>query len=184
MFYFKTKMSTRRDTQKAFRKIQHERDKQIREREGADEAVTYVDSSRNISVNLGEDDLKADMEEQGICMATEDFGAPSSMMLHNEAVYHLKMGNMKQATDCVERAQGMLLEKGDMQILTTLAEIELKKGDYPKALKTSGTIMRTEKTNLKAIFVRAEALFNMCDFEHALMLYHKGKKNTTHMIIF
>ena len=94
--------------------------------------MVYVDSSRNISVNLGEDDLKQDMEEQGICTVMEDGGGPSSLMLHNEAIYHLKMGKMKQATNCLERAQDML-ETEDMPILTTLAEIELKKGNYPKA---------------------------------------------------
>ena len=97
--------------------------------------MVYVDSSRNISVNLGEDDLKQDMEEQGICTVMEDSGGPSSLMLHNEAVHHLKMGKMKLATNCLERAQDML-ETEDMQILTTLGEIELKKGNYPKALKT------------------------------------------------
>ena len=115
------------------------------------------------------------MEEQGMCTVMEDGGGPSGVMLHNEAIHHLKMGKLKQATDCVERAQDML-DTEDMTILTTLAEIELKKGNYPQALKTSGAIIRNEKTNLKAIFVRAEALFNLCDFEHALVLYHKGKR--------
>ena len=171
------KNSKRRDRQKEFRKIKHDRDKQIRQRTKADEEVVYVDSSRNISVNLGEDDLKQDMEEQGICTIMEDGGGPSSLMLHNEAIHHLKMGKMKQATNCLERAQNML-DTEDMPILTTLAEVELKKGNYPKALKTSGAIIRNEKTNLKAILVRAEALFNLCDFEHALVLYHKGNINS------
>ena len=100
-------------------------------------------------------------------------GGPSSLMLHNEAIHHLKMGKMKQATNCLLRAQDML-DTEDIPMLTTLAMIELKTGNYPQALKTSGAIIRNEKTNLKAIFVRAEALFNLCDFEHALVLYHKG----------
>ena len=165
---------SRRDTQKEFRKVARERDKQMRQRQKADEEVTYVDNNRNISVNIGTDDLKQDMEEQGICHVTEEDGGPNCAMLHHEALYHLKMRRLKQATDCAEKAQEMLQTDEDTHILTTLAEIEMKKGNYQKALKTSGTILRMEKSNLRAIFVRAEALFNMCDFEHALVLYHKG----------
>ena len=168
------KVARRRDTQKEFRKIKHERDRQIRNRMQASEETVYVDSSRNISVNLGEDDLKQDMEEQGICTVTDDPVGPSAMMLHKEAMHHLTKKKIMEATTCVEKALD-LLEGPDFQILTTQAEIELKRGNYPAALKTSGAILVNEKSNLRAIFVRAEALFNLCDFEHALVLYHRGK---------
>ena len=165
---------SKRDTQKEFRKIARERDKQMRQRQKADEEVTYVDNNRNISVNIGTDDLKQDMEEKGIYHVTDDPEGPNCEMLHHEALHHLKMKKLKQATVCAEKAQKMVQTDEDTHILTTLAEIEMKKGNYQKALKISGTILRMDKSNLRAIFVRAEALFNMCDFERALVLYHKG----------
>ena len=164
----------KRDTERDFRKIKHERDKQIRARNQAQEEVVYVDSSRNISVNYGEDDLKQDMETQGLCTVTEDRRGPSSLMLHNEAIHHLRNRNMLEAKICVEKAQD-LLEDTDFNILTTQAELELQKGNYNAALKTSGTILTNVKTKLESIFVKAECLFNLYFFEHLLALYHKGK---------
>ena len=163
----------KRDTEKEFRRIRHERDKQMRKRMLATEEVVYVDTSRNISVNLGEDDLKQDMEEQGICTATDDSTGPTSSMLHKEAIYHLMKGKTKQATSCIEKAEE-LLDTPDYNILTTQTEIEMKKGNYLSALKISGNILVKQKNNLKAIFLRAESLFNLCDFEHALVLYNRG----------
>jgi hypothetical protein len=38
-----------------------------------------------------------------------------------------------------------------------------------------------DKTFVKAIYAKAESLYNTCDFEHALIFYHRGqvsKKST------
>ena len=36
--------------------------------------------------------------------------------------------------------------------------------------------MKTDKNNVKAILIKAESLFNCCQFEHALLLFHRGQK--------
>ena len=173
----------KRDAEKEFRRIKHEKDKQIRQRMQAESEVVYVDTSRNISVNLGEEDLKEDMEEQGICTETEEPGGSTSTILHKEAIHHLKKKNMEQATNCVEKAQDML-ESVDYSILTTQAELELQKGNYRVALKTSGIVLSEEKRNRKATFVKAVALFNLCNFEHALVLYHKAARMSPDSLVF
>ena len=60
--------------------------------------------------------------------------------------------------------------------MTTQAELEFEKGDYKAALKILGTVLtKKNKNSWKAIFVKAESLFHLCDFEHALIMYHKGR---------
>ena len=159
-----------------YQKIQSSINKQNKKRENADEEVTYVDSSRNISVALGEEDLKQDLSEQGLSTGlTQDVGGPSSNQFHKEALYHLKKNNVFHALECATKAQD-LAEKTDYDILTTQATLEFQKGEYRAALKTCGTVLKQKnKQNWKAIYVKAECLFNLCDFEHALIMYHKGR---------
>ena len=44
-----------------------------------------------------------------------------------------------------------------------------------EALKAAEIVMSKDKTNTNAILVKAEALYNTCFFEHALVLFHRGK---------
>ena len=51
--------------------------------------------------------------------------------------------------------------------------------DYREALKVSEAILDTScDMNYKwmAMYVKAESLFNMCDFEHALVFYLRAKR--------
>ena len=150
--------------------------KQIKKREAIDDEVTYVDSNRNIAVVLGEEDLKADLNEQGLAeVLPSEEGVQSCDLFHREAFYHFKKKNFIDALQCAEKAQD-LTEETDLDVLTLQAELELQTGDYQSALKSAGTILVQRKNSWKAIYIRAECLYNMCEFEHALIMYHKGKK--------
>ena len=51
--------------------------------------------------------------------------------------------------------------------------------DYREALKVSEAILDTScDMNYKwmAMYVKAESLFNMCDFEHAMVFYLRAKR--------
>ena len=162
-----------------FQKIKSSIIKQTRSREVADEEVTYVDASHNISVALGEEDLKQDLTEQGLSKGIIKDG-PSKFLFHKEAVYHLKKGNLNHAIECAAKAQE-LSEETDYDILTTQAGLQFQAGDYKAALKTAGTVLsQNNKNSWKAIFIKAECFYNLCDFEHALIMYHKGNLIKTH----
>ena len=149
--------------------------KQIKKREAIDDEVTYVDSNRNIAVVLGEEDLKADLNQQGLCVGldSEDAVRPCDLF-HRKALYHFKKKNFTNALQCATRAQDST-DETDFDILTLQAELELQTGDYPSALKNAGTVLRERKTSWKAVLIKAECLYNLCEFEHALIMYHKGK---------
>ncbi len=36
-------------------------------------------------------------------------------------------------------------------------------------------MLKADKTYVKALLVKAEALYNTCNFEHALVLFHRGQ---------
>ena len=146
-----------------FQKIKSSINKQTKIREVADEEVTYVDASRNISVALGEEDLKQDLTEQGISKGIIKDG-PSKFLFHKEALYHLKKGNLNHAIECAAKAQE-LSEETDYDILTTQAGLQFQAGDYKAALKTSGAVLsENEKNSWKTIFIKAECFYNLYDF--------------------
>ena len=159
-----------------FQQLKSGINKQNRKRENADEEVTYIDSSRNIAVVLGEEDLKENLNDQGLtsCLSSEDAGVHPSDLLRREAFYHFKKKNFIHALECATRAQDQT-EETDFDILILQAELELHTGDFKSALKTAGTVLRERKKSRKAIFIKAECLYNLCQFEHALIMYHKGK---------
>ena len=159
-----------------FQNIKSSVSKQTKTREVADEEVMYIDSSRNISVAFGEEDLKENLNEQGLDtgILQEEKGVPTSDLFHREALYHFKKKNFAHALECAARAQD-LLEEVDYDILTTQADLEFQNGNYNNALKIAGTVLREKKKSWKAIYIKAECLYNLCEFEHALIMYHKGR---------
>jgi hypothetical protein len=51
-------------------------------------------------------------------------------------------------------------------------------GNWENALEAAEDVLDEDKQNIKAIFVKAEALFNICEFEHSLVLFHRGLVRT------
>merc|ERR1711892_1089877 len=49
-------------------------------------------------------------------------------------------------------------------------------GSNLEAQKCAEMVLKREPTCVKAIIVKAESLYNVCDFEHALVLFTKGRK--------
>ena len=82
----------------------------------------------------------------------------------------------------METAMGSLFvaekmsETLNFDVLITKAEALLTLGDYRAALRAAETILCTRKQSIEAMRVKADSLFNLCDFEHALVTYYRGKK--------
>lgn len=148
--------------------------RQAKKRDAIEEEVTYVDTNRNIAVVMGDEDLMEKLNEQGLshCLVAEE-GVQTQDLLFREAFYHFKKKRFGHALQCATRAQE-LSEETDLDILTLQAELEVQTGDYQAALKSAGTILRENKNNWKALFIKAECLYNLCEFEHALIMYYRG----------
>ena len=48
-------------------------------------------------------------------------------------------------------------------------------GYWKHATIAAEIVLSTDKNFVKAIYAKAEALYNTCQFEHALVLFHQGK---------
>ncbi len=48
-------------------------------------------------------------------------------------------------------------------------------GNWDLALESAQQVLEVDKYFVKAIYVKAEALYNTCNFEHALIYYHRGQ---------
>ena len=59
--------------------------------------------------------------------------------------------------------------------MTSLARCYLLMGNWEYAKLCSELVLECDPDFVKAIYARAEALYNTCQFEHALVLYHRGK---------
>jgi hypothetical protein len=48
-------------------------------------------------------------------------------------------------------------------------------GEWEQALKAGEMVLQKKPTNTKAMLVKGEALFNLCQFEHALVWFYRGQ---------
>ncbi len=59
--------------------------------------------------------------------------------------------------------------------LATAAKCHLKLGNWSAAIRAAEMVISMDKKCAKAILVKAEALFNICQFEHALVFFYRGQ---------
>ena len=61
--------------------------------------------------------------------------------------------------------------------MTLLADIYLKSNDWGNATNAADMVLKKDKRSNKARLVKAEALFNVCQFEHAMVHFNRGMVN-------
>ena len=64
--------------------------------------------------------------------------------------------------------------------MTLLAEIYLKTNDWSNATSAAELVLKKDPKSNKARLVKAEALFNVCQFEHAMVHFHRGMVRSDH----
>ena len=57
----------------------------------------------------------------------------------------------------------------------TRARCYLLMGLWEHAAVAADTVLAEDKTFVRALLVKAEALYNTCSFEHALVIFHRGQ---------
>jgi hypothetical protein len=48
-------------------------------------------------------------------------------------------------------------------------------GNWHLALEAAEQVLVVDKNFIKAVYVKAESLYNTCDFEHALIFFYRGQ---------
>ena len=58
--------------------------------------------------------------------------------------------------------------------MNLLAELYLKSNDWGNATHAADMVLQKDKKSTKARLVKAEALFNVCQFEFAMVHFNRG----------
>ena len=61
------------------------------------------------------------------------------------------------------------------EALFTTAICHKRMCQWPEALEKADKVLALNSKFVRAILLKAEALFNLCRFEHSLVLFHRGK---------
>ena len=108
-------------------------------------------------------------------------------MLFNEALFFIHNNKPMQSKSCIDKLMESELEETcAVELLITKAESELLSGKYKESLKTVTAVLRNSLENIgeqkrnKLMKIRAEVLFNIGDFEHALLIYYKSRSTRCH----
>ena len=67
--------------------------------------------------------------------------------------------------------------------MVLLACIYLKTNQWANATSAADLVLKKDKRSNKARLVKAEALFNVCQFEHAMVHFHRGMVSKVEIIL-
>ena len=83
----------------------------------------------------------------------------------------------EKALVCINQA----LEMNRYSLAATLAKARchLLLGNWKTAIRAAEEVLLVDPMNMRGLLVKAESLFNLCFFEHALVLFHRGKVYNT-----
>uniref|UniRef100_A0A8D9ENR6 Outer dynein arm-docking complex subunit 4 n=1 Tax=Cacopsylla melanoneura TaxID=428564 RepID=A0A8D9ENR6_9HEMI len=95
-------------------------------------------------------------------------------ILCDEAAGHAKIHEYHKAIKDYDVA--LELNPTDKNALVARSKCYLLLGESQKALEDAETALENDKSFIRAIFQKAEALYHLGDFEHSLMYYHRGLK--------
>ena len=124
--------------------------------------MTFVPHCKNISDNTGVD-----------CEVS-----------HRQAEHFIKKSNFQCALKCIEQARMGYLQQNEgerefgekfVAIVSTQAICLLKLGDFITAKKFAEEVL-VRTTSPEAQYVKAESLYNLCEFEHALVTFYRGRR--------
>ncbi|XP_044267653.1 outer dynein arm-docking complex subunit 4 isoform X2 [Tribolium madens] len=115
------------------------------------------------------DERKRQRTESMIKLANQK---KESKLWYEEANSHIKVGNLAKAIYSYNKA--LELNPTEKSALVARSKCYILLGQPENALKDAETALNIDKTYLRAIYQKAEALYYLGDFEHSLMYYHRG----------
>ncbi|XP_052131310.1 outer dynein arm-docking complex subunit 4-like, partial [Frankliniella occidentalis] len=80
--------------------------------------------------------------------------------------------------------QALQLCPEDKTALVARSKCYLLLGQPRLALQDAENALGPDRSNVRAIFQKAEALYHMGDFEHSLMYYHRGLRLRPELAVF
>ncbi|CAB4068995.1 unnamed protein product [Lepeophtheirus salmonis] len=142
------------------------RRRKSRQNDPKEAPAIYVDKDRAISVAGGAEDLKGDiLKHRGNLIKSNrsvECEAAELQIILDQAHHEIRRGDPWKAMSYLER-----------QCLVALNR-------HQEALDTMDLVLLKERTNHSRAFgIKGDALYNLGQFEHALLNYHRGMRHAT-----
>ena len=162
------------------KQVLHQAGKNEKERKKAENHVSYVDLSRNSSVVIDTVDL-ADAIKKTPGSIPE---SPKPEVFFNMAKNLMVKQQFEDAIKCLKLAQ-YAIKPADPHgpdlpisilpdVLCALARCYLKLGQFQTCLSLVQLVLIENPRCISAIWIKAESLYNTCDFERAMALFYRG----------
>ena len=158
-------------------KIKNEKNKELAVVEKQGTGDMYIDKTRGIGVGMGVADVKETMMdyEDQMAMAGKltDADVLHLHILMEQASNELRRHKPEQALTYLNT--GLRKDKRCIEMLELKGKCYTEMNRYREALEAADYILIEcrEKSNSTALAVKASALYNLGDFEHALLSFHR-----------
>ncbi|XP_052131208.1 zinc finger CCCH domain-containing protein 7B-like [Frankliniella occidentalis] len=145
----------------------------------------YTDKDRAAAVQMGHRDIKQSLrmkrhQERVHALQLPEEADGSTLLALGQ--YELRQGNTDIAIAFVNKALQLCPE--DKTALVARSKCYLLLGQPRLALQDAENALGPDRSNVRAIFQKAEALYHMGDFEHSLMYYHRGLRLRPELAVF
>ncbi|XP_065089467.1 outer dynein arm-docking complex subunit 4 [Ochlerotatus camptorhynchus] len=135
----------------------------------------YTDKDRAAAVSIGNFDIKQNLinkrrQERNEALQIPEEADPGAILALG--MREIKNRNLDNAVHFISKALEM--NTNDQSALVARSKCYLQLGEPAKALQDAETALLLEKTNIRAIYQKAEALYYLGQFEHSLMFFHRG----------
>ena len=137
----------------------------------------YVDSTRQIGVGMGVTDVKETMQEYEDQVAMmgklSDADQQNVHILLEQAAYELRQHKPEKAMSYIMK--GLRKDCRNIELLELKGRCYVDMNNHREALASADEILvgQREKDNATAHAVKASALYNLGDFEHSLLSFHR-----------
>ncbi|XP_069669092.1 outer dynein arm-docking complex subunit 4 isoform X2 [Periplaneta americana] len=135
----------------------------------------YTDKDRAAAVNMGSHDIKQSLkmkrrQDRTKALQIPEEAEPGTLLALGSR--EMRSGDVSIAINFVHKA--LELNPKDKNALVARSKCYLLLGEPQLALKDAETALHGDKNFIHAIYQKAESLYNLGDFEHSLMYYHRG----------
>ncbi|XP_062555354.1 outer dynein arm-docking complex subunit 4 isoform X2 [Armigeres subalbatus] len=135
----------------------------------------YTDKDRAAAVSIGNFDIKQNLinkrrQERHEQLQLPEEADPGAILALG--MREIKNRNLDNAVHFISKALEM--NTNDQSALVARSKCYLQLGEPAKALQDAETALLLDKTNIRAIYQKAEALYYLGQFEHSLMFFHRG----------
>ena len=157
------------------REVLKDAGKKEQKRQKATDEVSYVDASRSISVVLGSSDLGEDIKA-GKKSGNYEPAAPNTDVYFSQAKSFMARKNYETALDYLNMALRTCEIKNGFKnaVMCAMAQCYLGLGEFETSKMWAEDVLRNDPNYIPAAQIKGESLYNICDFEHAMVVFSTG----------